>query len=73
MNTSSTQITRLVRRYQSEHDLTTTALATQIHMTRSTLRDRLIGRCRWQIEDLDRLRDAGILEWDVEWNVEAAL
>lgn len=66
MRKSQTQVTRHVRRYIDAEGLTVSELARHLGMSRGKLRDRLVGRCRWQIEDLDRLCDAGILEWDVE-------
>lgn len=53
-------ISREVRRYIESEGLTLSEAARQLGYSRSTLNDRLRGRTRWSLDDVDQLRDAGV-------------
>lgn len=57
---TQTTISSEVRRFGESLDLNTSQLARTLGFSRSALNDRLRGRTRWNADDIDTLRDAGV-------------
>ena len=60
MSLIQTCVTRIVRRYIAENQLSITALSQALHISRPTLSARLSGTTRWSVDDLDRLIQVGV-------------
>lgn len=66
MTLSQTVISREVKRYMKTEHLNQACLAALIGLKQTTVSARLRGKTRWSIDDLDRLCDAGILDYNIE-------
>lgn len=66
MNVSQTIVSREVKRYLSAERMNQTQLGARIGLQQTTVSARLRGKTRWTLDDLDRLCDAGILDYNIE-------
>ncbi len=60
MNSIQTCVTRIVRRYIADNQLSITAFSQALNISRPTLSARLSGTTRWSVDDLDRLIQLGV-------------
>lgn len=67
MTNSNTVITRAVRNYMKQSGTTQADLARAIHRTPQSLSHRLTQRRRWNLDDLARLVELGIIDPQILW------
>lgn len=60
MKSIQTCVSRIVRRYLADRQMSVTALAKKIGLSRPTLSARLSGATRWTIDDLEDLVRIGV-------------
>ena len=60
MRSIQTCVSRIVRRYLADSQLSVTAFAKQLGLSRPTLSARLSGATRWTIDDLEDLVRIGV-------------
>jgi len=60
MAPTQTIVSRIVRRYIADNQLSITAFSQALNISRPTLSARLSGTTRWSVDDLDRLIQLGV-------------
>jgi len=60
MSTSQATVSREVRRYLKASGITQRALGARIGLESESISRKLTGVRRWSLDDIDRLRDAGV-------------
>lgn len=66
LSLSQTAINRQIKRFMTSEHLNQTQLGARIGLQQTNVSARLRGKTRWTLDDLDRLCDAGILDYNIE-------